>query len=165
MKNKVSKRECGNCTACCDGWLVINTDSIKAYPGKPCAYSVNNGCEIYQTRPERPCRTFNCSWVMCENDELPDWLKPSNSKAIVVNHAINWYGNILDLVLPVGRKVPQRTLNWLVANARHNNRPFVCAEHEVKNKVFTGAKTIKVFAHQPLREKLIEWLNAGNTLW
>ena len=52
-------RSCGNCTVCCEGWLVINTEEIKAYPGLACPdVKCGKGCGIYETRPNYPCRTF-----------------------------------------------------------------------------------------------------------
>ena len=155
-------RECGVCRACCEGWLIIDNETIKARPGEPCKHVINEGCAIYSSRPEVPCKNFNCSWVKDESN-FPDWMQPSNSKAIVVNSAINWRGNIFDLVVPVGKRVPPRTLKWLTDYANLKCKPFVYAEHVVENKVYVGAET-KVIAPQPLRDNLVNWLKAGNRL-
>ncbi len=56
---KKEKRSCGSCTACCEGWLVINTEAVNAYPGHPCnQVNSGKGCKIYETRPCDPCRNF-----------------------------------------------------------------------------------------------------------
>jgi len=156
-------RQCQPCTACCDGWLVINTANIKACPGMPCTHSSSSGCRIYQQRPENPCRNFNCSWVR-EDSPLPEWLRPDLSGAIVQFGEIKWQGYVLDLVVPVGEKVPEHTLNWLMQFAERRQVPMVVAEHVAGDGIFTGRKTM-VYAHQPLRQALIDWLNAGNVLW
>lgn len=155
-------RECGECRACCEGWLIIDNESIKASPGKPCQHMVANGCEIYADRPENPCRVFNCSWLLNE-DAFPEWMRPSNAKAIVVNNGVNWQGNIFDMVVPVGKRVPPRTLNWLLNHANKTQKPFIYSKHVVENKVYIGAYT-KVCAQQPLKDNLDNWLNAGNSL-
>ena len=164
MKNTANNHECGECTACCEGWLITNTDLIQMYPGCPCDHLKNTVCDIYVDRPENPCRIFNCSWVMA-GSTMPEWLKPNNSKAIIVKGAINWQGNYFDLVVPVGRRVPQRTLNWLNENSKQTHVPYIYAEHQVINKQFTGANTIKIHALDPLKGNLQKWLDAGNTLW
>lgn len=156
-------RQCQPCTACCDGWLVINTTVIKACPGTPCQHISPAGCRIYEQRPVNPCRNFDCGWVRVDSP-LPDWMRPDQSGAIVQFGEIKWQGHVLDLVVPVGGEVPERTLNWLMEFANRRQVPMVYAEHVISHGVFTGRK-VMVYAHQPLRQALINWLNAGNVLW
>ena len=61
-------RECGECTACCEGWLP--DESLDMYAGKACAHCRSEGCAIYETRPEEPCRTFKCAWLQDEERSL-----------------------------------------------------------------------------------------------
>ena len=92
-------------------------------------------------------------------------MKPNECKAIVLHGAIKWQGAVLDLVLPVGQKVPEETLAWLRESASKRQVPFVFAEHFVEDGVWTGGKRLNVYGPQPLRDDLIKWLDAGNTLW
>src|SRR2546429_6417162 len=55
-----SGRRCGECTACCDGWLKINVYGVEVYPGHPCPHSSGHHCLIYERRPLDPCRRFFC---------------------------------------------------------------------------------------------------------
>ena len=159
-----TERSCGACTVCCEGWLVINTDQIKAYPGCGCPDVIpGTGCGMYETRPNHPCRTFFCSWT--EDNDMPDWMKPNSSKAIVMRQTLDWNGRKLDLAVPVGAAIPEKTLKWLTNYARTNKRPLVYAEHYEENGILTGDRDIKVFAPDPVREKLLDWFDAGNKFW
>jgi hypothetical protein len=79
-----NKRICGECTACCDGWLTANIKGEDMYPGKPCQFSMfGKGCSDYKNRPEDPCVTFKCEWLS-HPEAYPDQLRPDRSKAIFV---------------------------------------------------------------------------------
>ena len=161
-----SSRSCGSCTACCEGWLVVNADTVKSYPGNPCKHvHSGKGCGIYESRPSNPCRIFYCDWVSDNDGKYPEWMKPNNSKAIVAFEKIPWNGKMLDLVVPVGSNIPEKTLKWLTNSARKYSRPFIFAEHEVKNGSYTGNWNFKVYAPQPMRDNILAWLDAGNKLW
>lgn len=67
------QRTCGECTACCDGWLHGEAYGHNFYRGKPCFY-VHKGCTIYQDRPSTPCKSYKCTWL--EEDILPMWMRP-----------------------------------------------------------------------------------------
>lgn len=161
-----NKRSCGTCTVCCEGWLVINVDNVKTYPGHPCEYVIScKGCGIYETRPHNPCRDFFCSWVADNDDVIPDWMEPKRSKAIIMQDKLPWKNRKLDLVVPAAPAIPQKSMEWLVNYAKTNNRPFVYAEHHTKNGELTGNRDIKVFAPQPLRDNILSWLDEGNKFW
>lgn len=102
-------RECQPCTACCDGWVKIEVKGCEAYPGYPCPHSTGKGCDDYENRPVNPCRKFECEWVK-ESSYLPDWFKPSECGALVIDSVICWQGLAVDLAVPVGREIPEQTL-------------------------------------------------------
>jgi hypothetical protein len=58
-------RECGECTACCEG-MASRRESRHVLRVKACAHCRSEGCAIYETRPEEPCRTFKCAWLQDE---------------------------------------------------------------------------------------------------
>lgn len=120
-------RHCKPCTACCDGWLQISIRGVAVFPGKPCPHSTGKGCGIYESRPENPCATFFCGWVRRESP-LPNWMKPNNAKVIVFMKRLMWHGSPVIYALPVGRKIPDRSLNWLKQYSDKNSMPLVYAQ-------------------------------------
>lgn len=66
-------RECGDCTACCEGFLVGNAHGNRFGNYKPCIFLVKNICAIYKDRPTS-CHSYQCAWTQ---HLLPDWMKPN----------------------------------------------------------------------------------------
>ncbi len=76
------KRECGNCTKCCEGWLAGDAYGHSFYKGKPCHFiAIGKGCTIYTERPKEPCVSYSCAWL--KTADFPEWLKPSEVNAII----------------------------------------------------------------------------------
>ncbi len=74
-------RNCDDCTKCCEGWLWGEAYGHKFWPGRPCHYVSKCGCSIYENRPDSPCKSFMCEWLM--NTDIPEWMKPDDAKVIV----------------------------------------------------------------------------------
>ena len=74
-------KQCGTCTKCCEGWLHGEVNNHQFYPGVPCDYLGSN-CTIYKNRPEHPCRTFVCEWLV--DDTIPEYMRPDRSGAIII---------------------------------------------------------------------------------
>ena len=146
MTRKSTERSCQPCTGCCDGWLQIRVNGTEAYPGCPCPHSTGSGCDDYANRPVDPCVKFICGWRR-EDSPLPDWMKPSNCKAIVLFHQHEWRGLPVDVAVPIGRRIPPRTLNYLKEFAEKNGRPLLYSEQKVEGGKFT--KRQSVFAYGP----------------
>ncbi len=142
----VTKRECQPCTACCDGWFKITVAGYEAMPGKPCPYSTVNGCSDYENRPVDPCKNFMCGWIQ-ENSPLPDWMKPNESRVIVILDKFRFSGAPVDLAVPTGKKIPQRALNWLKKFAEEHGRPLMYLENTKLKKKYTGESTL--YLHGP----------------
>jgi len=109
-----TKRECGDCTACCQGWLSGVVNDREFYPGMPCHFKGCNGCSIYEDRPESPCKTYSCEWL--KNDNVPEWMKPSKSGVIIT--AKDWTHpdgskQVFLEILEMGKKIDSTVLNWL----------------------------------------------------
>lgn len=131
-------RQCGSCTACCDGWLETEIDGNPVTVGKPCRHSTKRGCGIYETRPQFPCRDFSCGWIIPDSP-LPDWMRPSQCGAIVFPW-FDWKYQIVINAVPVGDKIPKRTLDWLMAYAKEQKRPLMFVEHIRKGKKYVGTR-------------------------
>ena len=145
---KSTARSCQPCTACCDGWLQIHVSGLKVHPGKPCPNSTGNGCRIYADRPIDPCVNFVCGWKMA-GSPLPDWLRPSNAKVIVLPAQSAWRGRPVDIAVPVGKRIPTRSLNWLQSFAQEQNRMLLYSEQIEENGIFTNKQ--RVIAYGPPR--------------
>lgn len=110
-------------------------------PGHPCPHASAGGCGVYSTRPEVPCRTFVCSWLV-EGSPLPDWMRPDLCGAIVLL-SMPWEGEKVISAVPVGRAIPERTLDWLKSYAEKHGRPLVFYKRTVDGEGrFTGLKRL-----------------------
>ena len=78
-----AERNCDGCTVCCDGWLAGKANEHYFYPGQKCYHVSDNGCTIYEDRPEIPCKTFKCGWLL--DKEIPEWMKPSIIQAVIIS--------------------------------------------------------------------------------
>lgn len=77
------KRECGDCTACCQGHLNANIHGIQMFKGRPCHFlgeCEGGGCTIYDQRPTL-CQEYQCLWKITPT--LPEWMKPNKSDVIM----------------------------------------------------------------------------------
>jgi hypothetical protein len=135
------KRSCQPCTACCDGWLRANIYGAEVGPGKPCPHSSRGGCKIYETRPVEPCRTFVCAWAT-DGSLLPDWLRPNDCGAIIILNS-DWRGENVIKAIPVGTRIPERTLDWLMGYAQAAKRSLIYSERVLKKGKFEGFKYLR----------------------
>jgi Fe-S-cluster containining protein len=72
-------RPCGDCTACCDGWLIGEAKGHPFGNCKACYFLINKLCTIYNDRPQ-VCRNYQCAWTQ---HLLPDWMKPNKCGVLV----------------------------------------------------------------------------------
>lgn len=136
----VPGRECGPCTACCDGWLSTNINGAIVKPGHPCPHSTPGGCAIYATRPQYPCRDFVCGWMRWDSP-LPEWMRPSECGAIVFLW-YDWQDQKVINAVPVGEKIPEPTLDWLKAHAQEQGRPLLFTERVIEDGEFVGVRCL-----------------------
>lgn len=125
-------RECAECTACCEGWLsgIIRGHTMK--PGKQCHFLGCNRCSIYEERPEKPCRDFNCAWLKDTKQIIPEWMKPSLSKVIITER--DWSGPSVGgisvkskywYVTECGEKIDSSVLSWLIQHCLSTETPLI----------------------------------------
>lgn len=157
-------RECRPCTACCDGWVRITVAGHEARPGRPCPHSTGSGCDDYLHRPQNPCVNFVCGWRI-EGSPLPDWMKPSEARVIVLFGKTQWNGLPVDLALPVGARVPPRALQWLKTFAQQQGRPLLYAEQVREGGQFTGEQTVYGFGPPDFQEQATQWSVDGVPSW
>lgn len=120
--------------------------------GHPCPHGSEKGCDVYSERPEVPCRTFICSWLV-EDSPLPAWMRPDKCGAIVLL-SVAWHGEKVISAIPVGKAVPAETLEWLKTYAVNHSRPILIYERitdEAGN--YTGLRRFG-FGPPAFREKV-----------
>ena len=115
-------RHCGECTACCEGWLSSKVVGMK--PGMPCQHRTDSGCAIYENRPDIPCKQFRCAWL--DADDLDESLRPDKSGAIA--RYSPWKSWKTLTIIPTGQKIPDDTLTQLLEYAKGVGLPLVWCE-------------------------------------
>ncbi len=157
-------RNCQPCTACCDGWVQIKVKGCEAYPGKPCPHSTGSGCDDYGNRPVNPCQTFECAWVQKDSD-LPDNFKPSESGVLVINSILQWQGLTVDLAVPVGQKIPEASLSWLMQYAEKSMRPLIYQQQDDNDKEIQKNPLTLAYGPPAFQQWVLEQQQKGIPLW
>lgn len=111
------KRECGTCNKCCEGWLTGEAHGKPFWPGRPCHFLTAGKCGIYKTRPDSPCKSYHCLWLV--DEEVPGWMKPDEVNAILTVREVNGT-SFLDLT-EAGEKLRSEVLSWAVMFALGKN--------------------------------------------
>lgn len=112
----IQKRHCNGCTKCCEGWLSSTVHGHEMFPGRKCHF-LEKHCTIYASRPENPCKKYECAWIGDSN--LPSWLRPDISNVIVtlrIESGIKYYH-----VVETGHTIEAEVLNWILHWAIRNN--------------------------------------------
>lgn len=117
-------RSCGECTACCDGWLKINVRGVDVFPGKPCPFSVAHQCSIYEARPVDPCRQFICGWL-ADNSPLPEWMRPDKANLILLPANFRWRTIPVHVAVAVGARPKDKAIRWLKDFCLESHRPLI----------------------------------------
>ncbi|HEU4650806.1 MAG TPA: hypothetical protein VFS49_05270, partial [Croceibacterium sp.] len=82
-------RACGECTACCDGWLPSTIHGHEMKPGTPCHFRGEHRCTIYERRPQEPCRSFVCGWL-AKDSPFPESFRPDRLGVMIIR--TRWRG-------------------------------------------------------------------------
>lgn len=160
----MSKRECQPCTACCDGWVQITVKGCEAYPGHPCPHSTGKGCDDYENRPVSPCREFECAWVR-PGSFLPEDFRPNECGALVIDHILKWQGLVVDLAVPVGREIPEKTLQWLMQHAEQTMRPLIYQMQDPDSPELEKNPLTLAYGPPAFQEWVLEQQAQGVKLW
>lgn len=160
MAKQLFTRVCQPCTACCDGWLQININDVPVYPGRPCPHSTGKGCDDYEHRPADPCVHFVCGWRK-KGSPLPDWMKPDNSKVIVLFDQSVWQSLPVDVAVPVGKRIPPRALDYLKQFAETHQRALLYSEQIVENGVYTNRQAVSAYGPPAFQQEMRERAGRG----
>lgn len=103
-------KTCAGCTKCCEGYLSANIYGHEMNKTTPCFFvTLGSGCQIYDQRPENPCKSFICEWRY--NPYVPEELKPLSSNIMLVKRSAGKHNFLL--VVKAGDQVSQETFNHL----------------------------------------------------
>lgn len=142
-----NKRTCDGCTACCEGWLSGEVYGKKFCPGTPCHFKGESGCSIYEDRPENPCKSFLCEWM--ENLDLPEWMKPSVSKIIILKEHDKKRNIEYFDVFEMEEKIDSSVLCWLINYSFKSGIPMnIQVGGEMHQFGFDRIKNVKTFDYQ-----------------
>lgn len=120
-----SGRSCGTCTACCDGWMAGTIHGHEMKPGVPCHFVREGGCSIYDQRPESPCRTFACGWIV-DGSPFPEDFRPDRLGVIIAR--VRWRDRPAYLLRSAPRDADPQLLAWMQAFSRRTGQPFFYEE-------------------------------------
>ncbi len=147
-----AKRECGTCTACCDGWVegTIRGRVMKA--GVPCHFRGEGCCTIYEERPQEPCRNFICGWMM-RGSPFPDSFRPDRLGVMMV--PTRWRGKPAFILRSAPRDPDEELLGWMRAFSVDTGIPFF---YESRGERFG-------FGPPEFQREMLEKVESGERLW
>lgn len=160
----VKNRTCQPCTGCCDGWVQMVIHGVPVHPGKPCPHSTGTGCSDYANRPHSPCVTFKCGWVI-DNSPLPDWMKPNEGKVIVVFNMFQWRGLPVNVAVPIGEKIPKKSLDWLKKFSEDNRLPLFFTEQILEDGKFQVQQKATAYGPPAFQQDMLKLQQEGWTPW
>lgn len=107
-------KECGDCTACCNGWLTANSYGNQFGNGKSCVFLCNKVCSIYVTRP-KDCIDYQCAWTQ---GLFPDWMKPTESDVLISVEIKDGkqYLKVIEMGVPIKETVLDYIKDWVTKN-------------------------------------------------
>jgi hypothetical protein len=84
---------------------------------------------------------------------------------IVLFSKFLWQGAPVDLAVPVGRRIPPRSLTWLRHFAEERRRPLIHTEQVMEEGRFQEQQ--RWFGHGPeaFQRDLVRWQGQGRSLW
>jgi len=113
------KKTCGDCSECCKGHLHGEVYGHKFTKGVPCHYH-DNGCSIYENRPESPCKTYQCFWLKDEKFKVPMWLRPDKSGVIATVERLGKSETYTIILTDTQKGMSVQALAWFVQLALQN---------------------------------------------
>ena len=116
-----SARQCGECTACCQGWAEGEIRGHRMHPGQHCHFLQHGACTIYEERPQSPCRNFVCGWL-APGSPFPDSFRPDRLGVIVV--PMRWRDRPCYVLLSAGQDADEAMLAWMRQHAQATGSPF-----------------------------------------
>ena len=99
-----------------------------------------------------------------DGSPLPEWMKPSNAKVIVLFNQHSWRGRPVDVAVPVGKRIAPRSLKWLQQFAEENNRMLLHSEQIAENGVYTGQQSVSAYGPPEFQQEMAQLAANGGKL-
>lgn len=96
-----------------------------------------------------------------DQSPLPDWMKPSNSKVIVLFNQSTWRGRPVDVAVPVGKRIPPRALKWLMQFAENNNRMLLHSQQIMENGTYSKQQSVDAYGPPEFQQEMAELASKG----
>jgi SEC-C motif-containing protein len=148
----VGVRACGECTACCDGWVAGVIEGHEMKPGTPCFFRGEGCCTIYERRPQHPCRNFVCGWLQTGSPFPDDW-RPDQLGVMVIT--MKWRGREAYVLRSTSRDPDEKLLEWMREFSLRTGRPFF---YEIAGERFG-------FGPAEFQREMSEKVARGEPLW
>ena len=145
-------RQCGTCTACCDGWVKGTILGHEMKPGQPCHFRGEGCCTIYERRPIDPCRKFICGWLQ-EGSPFPEEFKPDRLGVLII--PVRWRTKTAYILRSAGRDPDEALLAWMREFSLKTDRPFFYEQ--------TGERF--GFGPREFQIEMLARLERGERLW
>jgi len=145
-------RQCGTCTACCDGWVKGTVFGHEMYPGRPCHFRGEGCCAIYERRPTDPCRNFICGWLQA-GSPFPEEFQPNRLGVLVI--PVRWRDKTAYILRSAGRDPDEALLGWMREFSLRTDRSFF---YEQKGERFG-------FGPREFQIEMLAKLERGERLW
>ena len=111
-------RPCGECQACCQGWLIGDAFGIPFHKHKPCAF-LNARCMVYNFRPE-VCKKYFCAWAQ---ELFPEWMQPNKCKVLITVQ--NWSKGQYLKCTEMDKKMDDKVLFEILNFCQKHKCPYV----------------------------------------
>jgi hypothetical protein len=134
--------------------LQIEVRGHRVQPGKPCPFSIDHCCSIYEERPQHPCREFVCGWLVASSP-LPDWMRPDMADMIMLAANFVWQGFPVDVIVAVGTQPQAKALDWLMKFSAENRR---CLIYQIADDWFA-------FGPPAFQREISERIGRGEKPW
>ena len=146
------QRQCGTCTACCDGWLESTVLGYPMKPGQPCHFRGEGCCTIYEKRPQSPCRSFVCGWL-APGSPFPEDFRPDRLGVMMVR--TRWRGGPALILRSAGRDPDESLLVWMREFGARTGTPFF---YEQRGERFG-------FGPPAFQQEMLARLESGERFW
>jgi uncharacterized CHY-type Zn-finger protein len=111
-------RPCGECAACCQGWLAANIYGTQMGNGRACTF-YQNKCTIYAIRP-KTCSLYQCAW---SQELFPEWMRPDKCKTLI--SVQNWSKGQYLKCIEMGEKIHDDVLLEITSFCKKHNTPYM----------------------------------------
>ena len=132
-----NKRECGDCTKCCEGAIPGQAYDYKFGQNVPCFFVESGlGCTIYEDRPVHACQTFKCQWLTDIN--IPEEYKPNKVDFITLKKGRSYF-----LLIPAGDNPSEEYVEFMKNYISENNFNLSYRYNLNDEPMFIGSDRLK----------------------